>query len=457
MNYYFCINCILIVYSTNIVIDCYLVIIMSVKLTKTYVDSLPFAEKNQATIYRDSELIGFALRVTSQKKTYIAEKKLHGTPCRVTIGTHGEWTVVQAREKARELLYLISQGINPNQQKKENTTQVQKQKSLDKLIPTFIQAYNLYRQKTTKTGKPLKKTSLQTYDKCIHDYFSDWHDKKLSDITQKMILERHAKLTERSPAQANIAARLLHGIFSYAQIKYLDDDSNPILSDENPAKIIKKTKSMNKIKRRRTYIRNDQLGDWAVAVATTHWRRQQDNNVWAYLNQDFLFVIALTGFRRNEVESLKWENIDLKYGTITITDTKNDEPLMLPMGKVLWHILSERYKRADGTAYVFMNFELTSHVIDKRDARAKVTEKSGIQFTFHDLRRTFSSVANRLAIGSYTIKRLINHTIEEDPYDVTDGYVQVSFEDLQKAMNMIEDVILPEEMRHLIFNRKFKK
>lgn len=427
-----------------------------VKLTKTFVDNLELSP-NKQVFYKDNELIGFAVRVT-KVKSYIVEKKLpDGTTCRVTIGQHGIWTIAQAREKARELLYQISQGINPNKEKKQQKATLRHQKDLERIVPTLLQAYNLYKNKTTKTGHKLKANTLKTYDKCIHDYFVDWHDKKLSDITQKMILERHAKLTERSPAQANIAARLLHGIFSYAQIKYLDDDSNPILSDENPAKIIKKTKSMNKIKRRRTYIRNDQLGDWAIAVATTHWRRQQDNNVWAYLNQDFLFVMALTGFRRNEVEGLKWENIDLKYGTITITDTKNGEPLMLPMGKVLWHILSERYKRANGTAYVFMNFDLTSHVIDKRDAREKVTEKSGIQFTFHDLRRTFSSVANRLAIGSYTIKRLINHTIEEDPYDVTDGYVQVSFEDLQKAMNMIEDVILPEEMRHLIFDRKFQK
>lgn len=428
---------------------------MSTKLTKTFIDSLPFAEKSQVLIYRDSELTGFALRVTAQKKTYIAEKKLHGTPCRVTIGTHGAWTVVQAREKAREILYQISQGINPNQIKKETSNKVQHQKELNRIIPTFLQAYELYKTKTTKTGKPLKPETIRTYNKCVDDYFKDWHEKKLSDITPKMVLERHEQLTERSPAQANIAIRLLQGIYSYAYLKYLDDDSNPILSDENPAKIVKKQKAMNKIKRRRTYIRADQLKDWAIAVATTEWRRQQDNNVWAYLNQDFLFVMALTGFRRNEVEGLKWENIDLKYGTIIITDTKNGEPLMLPMGKMLWHILNERYKRAEGTVYVFMNYDLTSHVIDKRDAREKVTEKCGITFTFHDLRRTFSSVANRLAIGSYTIKRLINHTIEDDPNDITDGYVQVSFEDLQNAMNMIEDIILPLDMRHLIFERKF--
>jgi len=71
------------------------------------------------------------------------------------------------------------------------------------------------------------------------------------------------------------------------------------------------------------------------------------------------------------------------------------------------------------------------------------------------LRRTFGSIANSLAIGSYTIKRLINHTLEDDN-DVTDGYIQVSFEELRKAMNMIEDKILSEEVKLLIKNRQYK-
>ncbi|WP_262438122.1 site-specific integrase [Acinetobacter ursingii] len=76
------------------------------------------------------------------------------------------------------------------------------------------------------------------------------------------------------------------------------------------------------------------------------------------------------------------------------------------------------------------------------------TERSGIEFTFHDLRRTFGTIANSLAIGSYTIKRLINHTLEDDNNDVTEGYIQVSFEDLRRAMNLIEDKILSEDVKN---------
>lgn len=180
---------------------------------------------------------------------------------------------------------------------------------------------------------------------------------------------------------------------------------------------------------------------------------EQNNDFRAYTNQDFLFLLALTGFRRSEAESVEWKNVDLQFGTIKIVNTKNHEDLLLPMGDTLWHIMRERKKRAGDNKYVFTDRNGVSHISDRRAAREKVTENSGIEFTFHDLRRTFGTIANSLAIGSYTIKRLINHTTDDDDNDVTDGYIQVSFEDLKKAMNMIENVVLSDVSKALIKNR----
>ncbi|MFY0080388.1 integrase, partial [Acinetobacter baumannii] len=44
------------------------------KLNKSTVDAIPFTEKGQK-IYRDAELIGFAVRVTNTSKTYIVERR----------------------------------------------------------------------------------------------------------------------------------------------------------------------------------------------------------------------------------------------------------------------------------------------------------------------------------------------------------------------------------------------
>lgn len=123
------------------------------------------------------------------------------------------------------------------------------------------------------------------------------------------------------------------------------------------------------------------------------------------------------------------------------------------MGELLWHTMKERKNLAGENTYVFPSETIDSHIVDKRNAREAITESTGIEFTFHDLRRTFGTIANSLALGSYTIKKLINHTTSEDDSDVTDGYIQITFDDLRKAMNMIEDVVLSEKARKLIKNR----
>ncbi|MDQ8951924.1 integrase family protein [Acinetobacter rudis] len=417
------------------------------KLTKTFVDNLDFSPEKQV-FYKDAELVGFALRVT-KVKSYIVEKKLPGgVTCRVTIGQHGVWTVAQAREAAREYLLMISKGINPNTIKKEKSNDIKNNIALNKQIPTLREAYDFYKSK-----KKLSEASLVAYELCVSKYFNDWEDTKLSDITKKMVQDKFYELSEHSQSRANIAIKFLHAVFNFCSDNYLGDNDQKVLTSENPAKIITETKSLNKIKRRRNYIRSDQQHDWSFHVTTTHWEGQQNDNKHAYTNQDYLILIALTGFRREEAERIEWANVDLKYGAITVTDTKNGEDLTLPVGEVLWNILKSRKLRSEGSKYVFPGKFADTHIVDRRIAREKIIEKSGIQFTFHDLRRTFSTIANSLAIGSYTIKRLINHTMDDNNHDVTDAYVQVSFDDLRKAMNLIENVVLSEDAKSLIKNR----
>ncbi len=61
-------------------------------------------------------------------------------------------------------------------------------------------------------------------------------------------------------------------------------------------------------------------------------------------------------------------------------------------------------------------------LFEPRKQISKVIELSSVQFTSHDLRRTFASIVNMLSdsISYYTVKRLLNHKTS----DVTAGYVQ---------------------------------
>ncbi|MHA3079563.1 tyrosine-type recombinase/integrase [Acinetobacter sp. ANC 5502] len=419
------------------------------KLTKTFVDSVPLSP-NYAKFYRDSELLGFALRVLSSK-VYIVERRIHGkSSVRVTIGKHGNITVAQAREQARFLLDQMSQGINPNKEKLHKKQKQQENYDIAKQQPSLQNAYNAY-----QSERRLGEKTLKDYEQCMNDYLGDWKNIRLIDITQKMIQEKHGELTQRSKSRANLAMRFLRAIFNFATQHYLDVNDKSILDIKNPVSTLTAKKSWNTVKCRKNYIREDQLADWVKVVLSTQWVGQNYYNCNAYTNQDFILTVLLTGFRREETEKLEWKHVDLKYKTITSINPKNGKPITLPMGEILTYIMQSRYNRSAGKPYVFQARQGEGHITNRSKARLKIVEESGIEFTYHDLRRTFSSLANSINVGSDTIKRLINHTSEDDSKDGTDGNTQVSFEEMYDAMCKIENLIFTDEAKLAIKNRTF--
>ena len=82
----------------------------------------------------------------------------------------------------------------------------------------------------------------------------------------------------------------------------------------------------------------------------------------------------------------------------------------------------------------------TGYLNDPRKSIAQVRIASGVQFTPHDLRRTFTSLANGMDISIYTVKALLNHQL--NTADVTAGYDVPDLERLQAASARIEDKFL---------------
>lgn len=412
-----------------------------VKLTKIFIESLP---ANPA-IYRDSELIGFAVRVQKSYKTYIVEKKVNGQAVRHTLGIVGQLTLPQARQKASETLALMGQGINPNEQKRNEQKSHDQARDLQRQHPTLSDAYTAFLGERT-----LKPNTLRDYNKVMSKYLVDWQNKKLVDISRKMIQEKHKALTQNSPAQANLAMRVFRAVYNFAVEHYLDDDEAPILSSIAPTRTLTAKKSWNKINRKKTYINEDRMPDWVKAVIEFESRGQSLET-----NKDFLLTLILTGFRRAECESIAWSAIDLKYGFISSIDPKNGELHTLPMGDVLWAIMKKRRQQITEN-WVFPSAKSQSgHIVNISKVREKINAKCGVAFTFHDLRRTFASIAENLDYGQYTIKRLLNHKEQSD--DVTSGYVQVSDKKLRQAMNEIESAVLGQWRDTLLqeYNNRF--
>ncbi|MDO8415474.1 MAG: integrase arm-type DNA-binding domain-containing protein [Agitococcus sp.] len=401
---------------------------MNFKLTKKAIDEIPLTEVGQK-IYRDSELIGFALRVT-KVKTYIVERKLFSKTVRVTIGAHGVFTPTQAREEAQRILGDMARGINPNQAKQEKID-AQNIKSIN---PTLHDAYVAY-----IAERKLKPNTLRDYKFCVDDYFKEWRDKPLAEINRKNIQDMHKEISERSEARANMAMRFLRALFNFAIEHYLDNNDNPIIPN-NPVKTLSAKRSWNIVESRTGHIQRHQIKPWFDAVNSFEDEYLATDSECKHTSRDYFLTLLFTGFRRHECACVEWSEIDLVNGTITSKDPKNGKRHTLPMGNYLWGIMKARKARAT-SKYVFPTEEGSGHLIDRRKVASKITSVSGVPFAPHDLRRTFCSIVESLSIGKYTMKKLMNHSMSGD---VTALYAQISIDALRTAMQAVEDYILRE-------------
>ncbi|ENX15089.1 hypothetical protein F894_01476 [Acinetobacter sp. CIP 51.11] len=419
----------------------------SLKESKSYCFDIPTGKQ---IFFRDLKLIGFAIRATRHSLVYTVEKKMpSGAPCRVTIGDHGLYTPETARQKATEYLLEMSQGINPNDKKEQLRQKASQERHNHRQIPTVLNAHKYY----IESKSELKPNTVAVYDRDMNLYLKDWHHLKITDITMEMVVEKHAEISQTNKSHANITLKLFSAIYNYHR-KRLTNNNQPLITEFSPVQILYQSDLFNKLKPRKGYINSEQQADWVLAIVQTQWRGHEKANEYGYLNQDFLLTFVLTGLRRSEVEQLAWANIDLKYGTLKIINPKNGDDLLLPLGDTLLHIFKQRKKYSNGCKYVFPATNNQTHIKDRRHVRHKIAETTGISFTFHDLRRTFTSIANRCGIGMYTVKALINHSYQDDS-DITADYTQIDAKDLRDAMNKIENHILSEEIKNMILAREY--
>lgn len=115
------------------------------------------------------------------------------------------------------------------------------------------------------------------------------------------------------------------------------------------------------------------------------------------------------GLRKDEAATLRWANVHLngKPPTLTVTDTKNGYKHTIPLSSYVHEVLRARRKQP-GNEFVFPGKGNVGHIVEIRKQTKKMVVELDHYFTCHDLRRTFASVAERVNLGEYTKKRLLN-------------------------------------------------
>ena len=114
--------------------------------------------------------------------------------------------------------------------------------------------------------------------------------------------------------------------------------------------------------------------------------------------RDFMVFLLLTGMRFGETRKLKWSYVDFENRILTVPRelTKSDREHRLPLSDFLVALLKKRYIYRKHSEWVFQSARLKDKPISGGVGIARrVRAKSGIKFTFHDLRRTFLTMGEK--------------------------------------------------------------
>lgn len=379
-----------------------------IKVGKRSVDGLPMAQKGQQVDYWDSDLKGFGVRVSHTSKAYFVMKRVNGKLTRVTLGKHGILTAENARTAAIDALSELHKGTDINREKAQN-------RERGVTLGDMLESYFMARQE-------LKPRTVTTYRDLFRLYLSDWMSKPIGEITKDMVAQRHLKISKKGKAAANNTMRTLRLVYNFAN--ELLDDTLPV----NPVKRLSNTRQWFKVERRDSIVAEADLPKWFTSV----------NRLDNLTIRDYLLLLLFTGARRTETASLSWSDVDMGQRTFVLTKTKNGKPLPLPMSDFIYQIFQRRAALREND-FVFPGTGKHGHLVEPRKQMLKVMDETGVKFTLHDMRRSYTSAIDGV-VGYYELKRLLNHAANTN--DVTAGYVVKNVEKLRPLMQRVTDTLI---------------
>ena len=148
----------------------------------------------------------------------------------------------------------------------------------------------------------------------------------------------------------------------------------------------------------------------------------------------YLLMALYMGFRSDEALTLEWSNVDMEAKTITALDTKNGTSHTLPIPSPLLPHIIKLQEITGEHEWMFAGRDPIKSMSLPSKPIASVIKVSGVEFSSHDCRRTFATIAEAVSLPLTMIKRLMNHSTSND---VTGGYIVTEEETLRDAINKI--------------------
>lgn len=375
------------------------------KLTDTFVRSIEPAEPQPEFVIWDTEVTGFGLRIRGKSMSYIVLYRPVGqgraaNAKRFKIGSPGTIANVKdARRMALAILGKVASGVDPNAERAEEKRRARS--TMKEMLDRYDQHLELREYVTRSDVLSLLRRRLRPL-----------LGREISEIKAWEYAEIIERLDKKSGGTAGGTFRTRCSTFlNWCTFDARVLEVNPLAGYRRRRDT--RSERVKKSEMGRALSDEDLRAIWSCADPETSFGR-------------LVRFLILTGCRRNEGAKLLWSMVDLDAGKIELpaTFTKQARGHTLYISDELAAMLEPLRKERLVSDYVFPSTRTGgpmsgwSKIMDPSDKRTAggtkpgtpgFVKNCGVQFTFHDLRRTFRTGLSRLGIDTEIAELALGH------------------------------------------------
>ncbi len=321
---------------------------------------------------------------------------------RMTLGSVGDLSLKDARERLPDLRKLVTEGIDPRNARAAARAENTQALTMQALCSAWLDSMKLgnkvslvwIKRHENRWNNHLKKNLGVML---VRDVGRAHLAAALDTMTRKGIREETRK-----------ALTTLNLMMDYALIRHF--------IDQNPARMLKPKDFSATANRPRDRVLS------LVELRQLWLALNQPGLGMAYTTVIALKLLILTGARRGEIAGMRWTELDLKKGiwVLPSSRTKNRQAHTIYLSHFAVSLIKTLLTLTGHSVFVFDTGRdtKTSHILPDSLNRALdrlcKNDKNGLgglqAFTIHDLRRTAATAwGEHLKTDPHVIERMLNH------------------------------------------------
>ncbi len=373
------------------------------KITKRTVDAIVPQERER--VVWDDEIKGFGVRVhPTGRKVYIVKYRHRGKAVKATIGPHGPIAPAVARARAAEIITAARTGKDPVAGGRYGA----KAPTLREVVERFLTEY---------VPTHCKPGTAEGYCSALEIHVVPrLGNRRVADIERGDIAALHHEL-RATRYQANRTVQVLSRIFTLAEVWGLRPGGS------NPCRHVKRFRE----DKRERFLSDKEYKRLGAALAESGEKGLEPPLVVAAIR-----LLMLTGCRKAEILTLRWEHVDLDAGELRLPDSKTGAKIV-HLGDPAIAVLRD-LPRPDDSPWVITGSKRDRPLHDLNYWWKRIRGRAKLDgVRIHDLRHSYASGGLLVGEGLPMIGKLLGH----NHVHTTARYAHLANDPLKSAANRI--------------------